>query len=85
MRRLLTIIYIVFCLELGIFLFILPWAAFWSQNYFTDHFTALSGISHNNFLRGAISGLGLADIWLAVLEIWHLLRPAPISDPDSNK
>jgi len=85
MRRLLTIIYIVFCLELGIFLFILPWATFWSQNYFIDHFPALSEISHNNFLRGAVSGLGLADICLAILEIWHLLRPTPASASDSNK
>jgi hypothetical protein len=85
MRRLLTIIYIVFCLELGIFLFILPWASFWSQNYFVDHFPALAVISRNDFLRGAISGLGLADIWLAILEIWQLLRPTPTSGPNSNK
>jgi len=85
MRRLLTIIYIVFCLELGIFLFILPWAPFWSQNYFIDHFPVFAVLSRNNFLRGAISGLGLADIWLAILEIWHLIRPAPSSDPNLNK
>jgi hypothetical protein len=85
MRRLLTIIYIVFCLELGIFVFILPWASFWNQNYFIDHFPLLAGISRNNFLRGAVSGLGLADIWMAVLEIWHLFRPTLTSDPNSNK
>jgi len=86
MRRLLTIIYIVFCLELGIFLFILPWwGPFWGQNYFVDHFPLLSWLSHSNFLRGAISGIGLADIWLAILEIWHLLRPKPTSEPNSNK
>ena len=85
MRRLLTIIYIVFCLELGIFLFILPWASFWSQNYFIDHFPVFSEFSRNNFLRGAVSGLGLADIWLAILEIWQLLRPTPSSDPKSSK
>ena len=85
MRRLLTIIFIIFCLELGIFLFILPWAAFWGQNYFTDHFPVLSGISRNNFLRGAVSGLGLADIWLAILEIWHLIRPTTASAANSDK
>ena len=84
MRRLLTIIYIVFCLELGVFLFILPWASFWSQNYFLDHFPVLSGISRNNFLRGAVSGLGLADIWMAIIEIWHLFRPTPTPDRKSN-
>ena len=84
MRKLLTIIYIIFCLELGIFLFILPWASFWSQNYFISHFPVLLSISRNNFLRGAVSGLGLADIWLALLEIWRLLRP-PTPDSNSNQ
>jgi hypothetical protein len=85
MRRLLTIIYIIFCLELGIFLFILPWTSLWSKNYFTDHFPLVSGISHNYFLRGAVSGLGLADIWLAVYEIWRLLHPPSPSDSRSVK
>jgi hypothetical protein len=85
MRKLLTIIYIVFCLELGIFVFILPWASFWSKNYFIDHFSVVSGISHNYFLRGSVSGLGLADIWLAVHEIWQLLHPPQTSDPSSTK
>jgi hypothetical protein len=85
MRKLLTIIYIVFCLELGIFLFILPWAPYWSKNYFIDHYSLLAGLSRNYFLRGAISGLGLADIWLAVHEIWELLHPPRISDPPTTK
>ena len=85
MRRLLTIIYIVFCLELGIFLFVLPWTSMWSKNYFVDHYPLVSGISHNYFLRGAVSGLGLADIWLAVYEIWWLLHPSPTSDSRSIK
>jgi hypothetical protein len=80
MRRLLTIIYIAFCSELGIFLFILPWASVWGKNYFTSHYPLLSGISHNYFLRGAVSGLGLADIWLAIYEIWRLLHPPQTSD-----
>jgi hypothetical protein len=80
MRRLLTIIYIVFCLELGIFLFILPWAAFWGQNYFVDHYPLLAAISRNYFLRGAVSGLGMADIWMAIYEIWRLLHYPRTSD-----
>ena len=75
MRRLLTIIYIVFCLELGIFLFIFPWVSLWGRNYFTNHYPLISNISHNYALRGAVSGLGLADIWLAVYEIWRFFHP----------
>jgi len=85
MRRLFTIIYIVFCSELGIFLFILPWASFWRKNYFIDHYPLLSAISRNYFLRGAVSGLGLADIWLAVYEIWRLFHRPRTSDSRSTK
>ena len=85
MRRLLSIIYIVFCLELGIFLFILPWISFWGKNYFVNHYPLVSGISRNYFLRGAVSGLGLADIWLAVYEIWRFFQRPPTSDLHSTK
>ena len=85
MRRLLSIIYIVFCLELGVFLFILPWASFWGKNYFVDHYPLISSISRNYFLRGAVSGLGLADIWLAVYEIQRFLHRIRTPDLGSTK
>ncbi len=72
MSRLLTIIYIVFCFEMGVFLFVFPWVAIWSRNYFVGHYPMFAAVTHNYFLRGAISGLGLADIWLALFEVWRL-------------
>jgi hypothetical protein len=72
MARFLTIIYIVFCFEMGVFLFIFPWIAIWSKNYFVGHYPFFAVITHNYFLRGAISGLGLADVWLALFEVWRL-------------
>jgi hypothetical protein len=71
MRRLLTIAYIVFCFEIGVFLFILPWVSLWTNNYFVGRFPPLASIVHNYFLRGAVSGIGLADVWLAFYELWH--------------
>lgn len=85
MRRLLNIIYILFCLELGIFLFILPWTSYWSKNYFINHSAVISGISRNYFFRGAVSGLGLADIWMALHEIWQLLHRPRTSDSHISK
>ena len=32
----------------------------------------ISAIALNHYVRGAISGLGLADIWLAIHEMWRL-------------
>jgi hypothetical protein len=72
MNRLLTIIYIVFCFEMGVFLFVLPWISLWSRSYFVGHYPLFAAVIHNYFLRGAISGLGLADVWLALFEVWRL-------------
>jgi hypothetical protein len=72
MSRLLTIVYIVFCFEMGVFLFVFPWITIWSKNFFVDHYPLFATITHNYFLRGAVSGLGLADVWLALFEVWRL-------------
>lgn len=74
MNRALAILYIVFCFELGIFLFVLPWTSLWSRNYFVDHYPLLSRVAMNYFVRGAVTGIGLADVWLAIYELWRLRR-----------
>ena len=74
MTRLLTILYIVFCFEMGVFLFILPWVSIWTRNYFVSQYPLVSSLAHNYFIRGAISGVGLADIFLSFFELWRLRR-----------
>lgn len=74
MSRVLTILYIVFCFEMGVFLFVLPWVSLWSKNFFVGHYPLVSSIALNYFVRGAVSGIGLADIWLAVYELWRFRR-----------
>jgi hypothetical protein len=81
MSRLLTILYIVFCFELGVALFVLPWAALWIKNYFVDSYPWVSNIARNYFVRGAVSGIGLADIWLAVYEAWRFRRELRLVHP----
>lgn len=81
MNRLVTILYIVFCFEIGVLLFIFPWVSLWSKNYFVTHYPWFAGIARNYFLRGAISGLGLADIWLALFEAWQLRRGSGMTKP----
>jgi hypothetical protein len=74
MSRLLTIVYIAFCFELGVFLFVLPWVSLWTRNYFFEHSPLFASIAGDYYLRGAVSGLGLADVWLAFFELWRLRR-----------
>ena len=72
MNRLLTVLYVIICLEMGVLLFVFPWVPLWNNNFFIDHFPWLSHVARNYFVRGAISGIGLADIWLAFYEVSHL-------------
>ncbi len=72
MSRLLTVIYIIFCFETGVFLLVLPWVSLWGRNFFVGEYPWISAIAMNYFVRGAISGLGIADIWLAGYEFWRL-------------
>lgn len=53
---------------------VLPWVSLWSKNFFVGHYPWVSAIAMNYFVRGAVSGIGLADIWLAFYELWRLRR-----------
>jgi len=71
MNRLLTLTRIAFFLCLGVFLFIIPWHEQWTANFFARHYLWLAPFARNYFVRGAVSGVGLADIWLGILEVWR--------------
>jgi hypothetical protein len=54
--------YIAFFLEVGLLLIVLPWSAFWDRNYFAATWPGLRPIVTNNFVRGAVTGLGLVNL-----------------------
>ncbi|MDD5541697.1 MAG: hypothetical protein PHX83_00820 [Acidobacteriia bacterium] len=64
-----------FFAEIGLFLIVFPWVEVWEQNYFTHLSLALRAILLNYFFRGAISGLGILNLWLSLSEIFTLGRP----------
>jgi hypothetical protein len=53
-------------------LVLIPWSAFWDRNYFVEAWTALGRFLTNNYTRGAISGLGLVNVWAALAELADL-------------
>ena len=73
MNRLLRVVLVLLCFELGVILVLIPWSPVWERNFFLNRYPQLIPIVLNSFLRGAISGLGLLDIWIAV----GLLRRRP--------
>jgi hypothetical protein len=77
MNRLLAIAFILFCFEIGLFLVFVPWSPLWENNVLLAHSFHLRTVLLNNFFRGAVSGLGVVDLFLGLSEasrFWKSLR-----------
>lgn len=67
---------IVSSLLVGLILAIAPWTPLWDGNYLLSPHPALRFVLLSAFTRGAVSGLGLINIVLALHEAHqHLLSP----------
>ncbi len=69
-----AILFITFCLEIGIFLLVFPWTEYWDSNYFSGLFPAWEPYWDNMYIRGAISGLGVVNLYISFIEIFRLRR-----------
>jgi len=73
--RLLAISFAIFAFEIGLFLVIFPWLGdAWDLNYFQSVGPALRSIWDEPYFRGAVSGLGFINIYIAMLQIARLFR-----------
>ena len=72
--RILLVLFVLFCLELGLLLVVLPWTELWEQNALLAWFPSLRPVLLNSYLRGAISGLGLLNIWVGLSDAMHFRR-----------
>lgn len=73
-QKLGAVLFVMFCFEIGIFLLVFPWLEAWDSNgfrtslpWFRDHWT-------NSYFRGALSGIGLLNLYISFLEIVRLRR-----------
>ncbi|MCC7125130.1 MAG: hypothetical protein IT178_09790 [Acidobacteria bacterium] len=57
-----------------------PWSRFWERNYFADMAPLLHTVMENHFVRGAVSGLGLVNLWLAITDLGAVLQPGPTDE-----
>ena len=82
--RLSVIFYIVLCLEIGIFLTVLPWwpqgmwgLSDWGNNYFLLYaarktgYQGLQTVVASGWVRGAVTGVGLLNLGIAFWEIFN--------------
>jgi hypothetical protein len=71
LTRAVTVVYIVLCFAMGLLLLFVPWLSSWTANYFVHHYPWIGAAARNYYARGAVSGIGLADIGLGVYEAWR--------------
>ena len=82
--KLSVIFYIILCLEIGLFLTVLPWwpqgmwgLSDWGNNYFLLYATRKTGIQGlqavvaSGWVRGAVTGVGLLNLGIAFWEIFN--------------
>lgn len=69
-----AVLLITFCLEVGLFLLIFPWTDSWDNNYFTALAPRLRDYWDNMYVRGAISGLGVINLYISLAEVFRLRR-----------
>jgi hypothetical protein len=65
------IIKVIFYIELGMLLVVLPWIRVWTDNNLVLSYPTLRAFLQNNFVRGAVTGIGLVDIWIGIWEAVH--------------
>ena len=73
--RLLGICFAIFTFEVGLFLVVFPWTDTWNLNYLQE-LIHIQGLWPNSYFRGALTGLGLVNVYLACLEVARLVRRA---------
>jgi len=56
-------------LEFGFVLIVVPWSVYWDRNYFAELVPQLHGFFTNNFVRGAVTGLGVVNALAGCFEL----------------
>jgi hypothetical protein len=76
-QRLSSVLFIIFCFELGLFLVIYPWTESWTENYLSiaapDRVESVwRHLWNSPYVRGGVSGIGLVNIWIALAEVFRM-------------
>jgi hypothetical protein len=82
------LVFVAFFIEVGLLLIVLPWSAFWEQNYFARVSPILHPIFLNHFVRGGVTGLGFVNLVAGVFELMSMFAvgdspDTPLDGPDA--
>ena len=74
-HRLASLLFIIVCFEVGVFLLVFPWMDYWNNNSIASFAPWVRAIWESSYFRGALSGLGLVNIYISLGEVLRLRRP----------
>jgi len=95
-NKLTLILFIILCLEAGLALTLLPWLSFgnfndWGNNYLLGYLSqsvnlpALQRFIASGWVRGAVTALGLLNLFIAFWEIAHFNQSLQYLDGKDNQ
>jgi len=81
-ESLFRVLFVVYCLEAGIFLTLAPWSEAWQRLAMLVPVAALRSLFTYSWLRGLVSGFGLVHLLWAAHDIDLVFRgPSPHARP----
>ncbi len=69
------LLFIIVCFEVGLFLMLFPWMRYWRTNSIATAAPWVQQLWNNSFFRGALSGLGVLNLYISIAELVRLRRP----------
>ena len=72
--RIAGLLMVLICAEVGIVLLVFPWLNLWDQNYLSTGGVQWRSFWMNTYFRGAVSGLGVVNIYIALMELLRFTR-----------
>jgi hypothetical protein len=67
-------LFVLISLAIGLFLVIFPWSDWWNLNYIQDLIPSLQNVWSEPSFRGALTGLGFVNLYIAFLQTLQLFR-----------
>lgn len=74
-HKLFVLLFVIVCFEVGVFLVVFPWMDYWNNNSIAGLAPWVRNVWVNPYFRGALSGLGLLNIYISLAEVFRLRRP----------
>jgi hypothetical protein len=72
-RPILQFLYLLYIVETGVFLVLVPWSLLWVHSYFAQ-IPPLRPLLLSGYLRGGVSALGLLQIGMGAIDFMAFCR-----------